>query len=370
MQANWCAQVPRRAVGVFFRALACFAFWASLTGLCSAPSYALDCREHPHSSCIDSNQQWLARGTGAFVALPAAETRSPDSAVFAVAAVYQYRPLTLNAASPDGAGRDVPLVEHTVDGQALIEAGLGHGLDLGLALRLVPYQQGTGIGAARSRRPSRLERAAVRDPLVGLGYQLYAAPTSGPTRRLKLRSDFSLPLGDATSFAGERGPVFAPAVIADLIEGPLTLGAELGVRLRRSVTLGNIRYGNQLVTSLGVSLETVRGVLFVALEASAAPSLIKQPALASAGRPRPIPAEWALTVSTWLSASSMLQLSGGTALPLSSQRVDFGGGDTQLEHFAGLGSPEARFVLALRVVNAGVVNAEGAAQQELTASRR
>src|SRR5690606_37171229 len=65
---------------------------------------------------------------------------------------------------------------------------------------------------------------------------------------------------------------------------------------------------------------------------------------------RLIPAEWALTVSAWLSKTCMLQLSGGTALPLSSERVDFGQGNSKLEHFAGLGAPEARVVTLLRVV--------------------
>ncbi len=343
---------PRRAPRGARWSLALFVFWVSFSSLGPLPSHAFNCREHPHSSCIDSNQQWLARGTGPFVALPTAEVRGAGSAVFTMAGVYQHRPLVLNAASPDGDGRDVPLVEHVVDAQALIEAGLGRDLDLGLALRLVPYQQGTGIDAARSRLAARLETTAVRDPLIGIGYQLFGQPHTGLVPRLKWRTELSLPLGDAMSFAGERGPVLAPGLVADAALGRFTVAAEVGARLRRSVTLGNLRFGNQLTTGLGLSLEAVRNTLFVALEAGAAPGLTGQPTPTSdrGRRPRLIPAEWALTVSAWLSKTCMLQLSGGTALPLSSERVDFGQGNSKLEHFAGLGAPEARVVTLLRVV--------------------
>jgi len=265
-----------------------------------------------------------------------------------VAGVYQYQPLTLEAPSPDPEGRSVPLVEHVMDTQTLFAAGLGYDFEFTSVMRLVVYQEGTGIGAARSRSGSSLARSAIRDPSFGIAYSL--ARDHSPARHygLKLRADLSLPLGDAESFASEPGYVVAPAATFQFRAGRFSAVADLGLRLRPAVTLADVRYGSQFSASSGLSIEAITRRLFVAAEATAAPGLASAPSSPNGTRGHWVPAEWALTLSLhWAEVYSAL-LSGGTGLPLSSRSTDGGG---HSEYFTGLGAPGARVVLMLRVTS-------------------
>ncbi len=313
-----------------------------------SPCRALDCGKAANSSCIDSNQQWLDYDPGPFMALPSAESLKRGQLSFAVAGVYQYRPLVLNAPSPDSKGRDIPVVRHVVDWQMLVGAGLGAGVELGVQLRMVPYQTGTGIDAARTRSHTGLQTRAVRDPLISVGYEAAAGHRGALAYGFKLRTDLSLPLGDAMAFAGSPNAVFAPSWVAGLSYGALSTGVQIGTRLRQPVSLGNVRTTSQLVTGVGVGLRIVRDILWVSTEATAMPGLTRQPPAPSGQSASFIPAEWALTATVaWADAYSFA-VSAGTAIPLSSSRVDFGD-ETHVEHFAGLGSPALRTVAVLRV---------------------
>lgn len=322
-----------------------------LLWICGAAqtAHAFNCEDHPASSCVDSNQQWLAQGPSLFASIDSASEIAPSTFSFAVAGVYQYQPLVLVAPSPDIAGREVPLVDHAIDNQMLMSAGLGRGFDFRAALRWVPYQTGSGIGAARSRVAQDLPRTAVRDPLVGIGFAFADFRSQTATLNLKLRGDASLPLGDADRFAGEQEPVIAPSINADFSAGRFTLAGEAGLRLRSPATLADVRYGVQFTSALGVAVEALKGVLFASAEASAAPGLSKSPETAAGARSHWVPAEWDVSLTTRWSRCYALLLSGGGALPLSSQRLDTGYQATQLDHFAGLGAPKLRIVLLLRI---------------------
>jgi hypothetical protein len=317
----------------------------------STGARAFGCEDDPLSTCIDSNQRWPAPGETHFAFVPGALALAPGSFALSLVGGYQYKPLLLRASSPDPEGREIPLVEHVVDSDLTVEAGLGRGLDMAATLRFVPYQSGTGIEAARSRVDSGLAHNAVRDPLVGVGYEVLRSTDPIVAHALKLRGDLSLPWGDATSFAGERGPVFAPSLSFQLGYARLSLAAQLGARLRQAVTLADLHYTNQLVTALGFAVEALSDTLFVAAEATAAPGLGEQPDSTGGEPTHWIPAEWALTATARFTRYQLL-LSGGSALPLSSKVIDFGNGNTRTEHFAGLGSPELRFLLGLRVSDA------------------
>lgn len=319
------------------------------------PAAALDCEPHPISSCIDSNQQWLANDSGPFLVLPSSSVLEAGKLWLGLTGVYQHRPLLLVAPAPAIEGRILALVENVVDSQLSLAGGLGHDLELDVTLRTVPYQDGVGAKAARSRNATGLERRAVRDPLVGVGYQLYRDAERPPRYGLKLRAAMSLPLGDAAEYAGEANVSVAPSAVTDLALGPVTLAAQLGVRLRRSVELGGFRYGSQLTSALGVALDVIPESLVLAGELTLNPGLVPQPEPEGGERALWIPAEWLLSVSTRWSTLYTITLGGGAGLPLSSQSTDFGSGDGR-EHFAGLGAPEVRLMLRFSVSSARTPN--------------
>lgn len=325
---------------------------AALLGIGVRTAAASDCEPHPLSSCVSSNQQWLAAGPSHFAAIPSGDVLKGGALSLALAGVYQYQPLTLVAASPDPEGRALPLVEHVVDTQALFAAGLGYDFEFSSVMRLVVHQEGTGIGAARSRSGSSLATTAIRDPSFGVAYSLARAHSGSAHYALKLRTDLSLPLGDSESFASESGSVVAPAATFQLQAGRLSLVGDLGLRLRPAVTLADVRYTSQFTASTGLCVEAMRRTLFVAAEATAAPGLASAPTSPNGTRAHWVPAEWALTLSLHWSEQYVALLSGGAGLPLSSRSVDTPNGGTHSEYFAGLGAPEARVVLMLRVTSA------------------
>lgn len=322
--------------------------WIGASGGVRAAA-ASNCEPHPLSSCVPSNQQWLAAGPSHFAAIPSPDVLNAGALSLGLAGVYQYQPLTLEAPSPDPEGRSVPLVEHVVDTQALFAAGLGYDFEFTSVMRLVAYQEGTGIGAARSRSGSSLASTAIRDPSFGIAYSL--ARDHSPRERygLKLRADLSLPLGDAESFAGEPGTVVAPAATFQFRAGRFSLVGDLGLRLRPAVTLADVRYGNQLTASSGLCIEAITRTFYVAAEATGAPGLASSPASPNGTRAHWVPAEWAVTLSLHWSKLYSALLSGGAGLPLSSRSVETG--NTHSEYFTGLGAPGARVVLMLRVTS-------------------
>ena len=308
---------------------------------------ASHCEPHPYSTCVPSNQQWLAAAPSPFAALPRAHVLEGARLSLALAGVYQYQPLQLEAPSPDTAGRSVALVEHVVDSQLLFAAGLGYGFEFTSALRLVAHQEGSGIGAARSRSESTLASSAIRDPLFGVAYALLASEPGGRSYALKLRSDFSLPLGDPESFASEPGSVVAPALTFEWQAGRVSVAGDVGLRLRPTATLADIRYGNQLSFGTGVSVAAIERTLFLAAEATALPGLEGAPETPDGGKARWIPAEWALTLSLhWSEVYSLLASAGG-GLPFSSR----GGGTDAADSFVGLGAPQVRALVMLRVTS-------------------
>lgn len=314
---------------------------------------ASHCEPHPHSSCVPSNQQWLVSAPSHFAVIPEAAVLAGGSLSLALAGVYQHQPLKLEALSPDGAGREIPLVEHVVDTQALFAAGLGSGFEFTSALRLVTYQEGSGIGAARSRASSEpsLAQNAVRDPLFGIGYTLIAADPPHRRHALRLRSDFSLPLGDAQSFASEPGGVVAPAMTFQWRAGRFSVAGDAGLRLRRSATLADVRYGSQLSVAAGLAVEVLRDALFLAVEATALPGIGSPASPPDGAETRWIPAEWAFTVSLFTGQVYSLLASAGGGLPLSSRSGGTENSGFDADSFVGLGAPRVRSLLVLRVTS-------------------
>lgn len=299
-----------------------------------------------HSACIESNQQWLVYRQGSFATIDGGKAGGAGTVSATFGASYLHEPLTLQAPSPDPAGRSLPLVEHVVDAVTLVNFGLSHRLDVGVAFSMVPYQTGLGIDAARSRQTGRLERTALRDPRLGAGYVVGEHEGAGFEYLARARGDLSLPLGDAESFARDRGPVLAPGVAVVGRSGWLAAGFDTSLRLRQPVTLADVRQGSQWVTHLGIALSLVREErLTASVETSWFYGLASQTQAGKTANLRHLPAEWLFGLASRLSNTSRLGLYGGGGLPVSAKDVDLGAGRTERESFIALGAPDFRLLL-------------------------
>jgi hypothetical protein len=168
----------------------------------------------------------------------------------------------------------------------------------------------------------------------------------------KVSYTLSLPLGDETAFAGERGVVNAPSVGVTARWQRFTFGTLLGLRLRAPVRLADARVGSQLNAALGFGFDVLpENRLVLGLEAWALPSLVSQQHLTPGGTlvsSNQVPAEWLLSARSHLLDELSLQLGFGTAVPLSSSTRTASNGQLADDEFAGLPSARFRVLLALR----------------------
>jgi hypothetical protein len=232
------------------------------------------------------------------------------------------RPVTLVAPSPHPDGRVVPVLDHTSTLTLAGRYGLGRSVDMHAALPLVPYQSGTGAEGVTSQRAERVRVFTLRDPRLGFSATLVGREP-GSTLVLGARLDLALPLGDAAALAGAPGPTLGPAFAAEFESGRVTVGLDLGVRLRRAVTFGSVRQGSELTTALGLGVTLLeKPVLAFALEAFLRAPLVSAPS--GAGPDRNLPAEWILTARFRARTQARWSLEGGagTGLPLSRGRPD------------------------------------------------
>src|SRR5262249_46739208 len=156
--------------------------------------------------------------------------------------------------------------------------------------------------------------------------------------------------GSAATFAGARGPVFAPSVVASLEGGALYASAVLGARIREPVELGGVRLGTQLVTMVGVGVRALpHERLDLSLESWLAPSLLSEGGTRPTGKyeDRLVPAEWMLSARTRIDRLT-IAVGGGGALPLSSETRTDSDGATSTEHFAGITTPGFRGAIVFR----------------------
>jgi hypothetical protein len=229
------------------------------------------------------------------------------------------RPLVLETTAPTGDGaREIALVARAIDEHVLLSFALAPRLELGVALLSVLHQTGSGPNAIRSQDGPELETTAVRDPRLGLSYSLLEARDAA----LALRADLAFPFGDATSYASAGRFTFAPSALSTVRLGALSVGAELGARLRSSVELGSVRHGSELYAALAVSLG-ISAACRLSLEAFVLPSLVDS----SSARARELgvavrslPAEWLASLRLspgegrfWVTTAA------GSGLPLSSE---------------------------------------------------
>lgn len=307
---------------------------------------AAECRPDTGvTPCIDSNSLWLPAGAARFLTLPEPVALAPGKVGLAVAAQLMARVLTVDVPSPAANGREVRFVDRVVEQELLLAAGLGRHLELGLAISVILRQSGTGNGGLTSQRGEPLEPTATRDPRVSLGYA--AALTD--SLALKPRLELALPVGSRAAYASAGSVTFAPAIPVEWGFGPVITGAELGLRLRRSVELGSVRWGSQAVGTFGLSLELLpRDLVRLGAELTFLPSLVNGSSARAesfALETRLLPAEWLLSLRSRPKADEpwTLAVAAGAGLALSSQSSPSGS-----ERFVAPTSPGLRLLAELR----------------------
>jgi hypothetical protein len=321
--------------------------------LTSRAAQASGCASNPaFSTCFDANSLWLPAGHASFMSLPDTQVSAVRQVSLGIAIELLHRPVTLHVASPDSDGRDVHAIDAALDASFFMGIGVWKNLELTLAAPMRLYETGTGAAGVTSQNAPPIERNAVRDPRVGLGYSLDNAIAIHGLG-LRVAVDGSIPLADDSELAGEGSVVVMPNAALGLQAGPLKLGVSLGARLRHAQDFGDVRLGNQGFVALGLGVDLLDpGLLFLSLEAFGLPSLgsARAPAASAAVTAETlVPAEWLASIhSSFLENGSWtLSLAGGTGIPFSSETRQTMNG-TSTTHFIGLSSPDFRALLALR----------------------
>lgn len=269
------------------------------------------------SPCFDADVLWLPTGPANFVAFGSPRTLDAGKLMLVLGAGVARRPVTLLAPSPHPEGREVPVVDTTTTLTLGTRVGLGHGLDAGLALPLVPYQRGTGAEGVTAQQSDGLARPVLRDPRIGFGAMLLGR-RAGSAFTLGTKLEFAMPFGNAAALAGAAGPTLAPTLAAEFIAGPVTFGSELGARLRQAVQFADVNAGSEAVVAAGGAVTLLREPMLAAgVEASMRPRLASR---SPASRPGALdlPAEWLAHVRFEPAARAWsFSLAGGSGLPLS-----------------------------------------------------
>jgi len=333
------ARCPRTFCSFVLAGLVSFGSRSAWASSCASPA--------GFDPCFDANALWLPGGAAKFVALPDTRLTSPMHWSFGIATELSRGLVQLRVPSPDATGREIRVVDYVSDATGLFAVGLIPDLELSGAFAVRAYASGSGVNGITTQSGSPLMTAAFRDPRLSLAYSFdNSIPVADLGVRLGL--DVSLPFGDDHAFAGEQSVAGGPGGTVSYRFARVSFSAGAGLRLRRALDFGGVRLGNQAFTALGVGFDAFEpGALFFGLEANALPALgashthtLNSPATSATL----IPAEWLASVSSSLRSSHWsIRVAGGAGLPLSSETTP-----TQTTHFAGLTSPEFRFLLSAR----------------------
>ncbi len=336
--------LPRRP-----RALAAVtALGALAAALAAAAPSRADCAPVTHlATCVEADGFWPHAGAGRFAFVGAPDTVAAGRVGFGLATTYLRRPIALRAPTADPSGTDVPAVDHQVDATFLWAVGLTDRLEVSAAVPTSLYRSGTGVSAFTSQQATSIGRTAAHDLRFGLTYAWLPRAHAAEGFALASRLEATAPVGDRDAFAGDRGWVVAPSVAADVrVADLVTLGAEVGARLRAVTDVAGSRVGSQGYVAIGAALDLVGDHLGVALEAYALPTLVAQASLdrspttqalvESPSSRNLVAAEWMGSVSnaSALDGDLLVSLGAGTGLPLTDP--------------ASLGTPHWRALVSVR----------------------
>lgn len=307
------------------------------------------------SPCVDASNYWWATGNAKFAVLESPRVLQNGSYTVGGGLAYVKSSIKLDALSADPPQQQIDLVDQRLDASVLLAMGVGHRLELSSALEFVAHQQGSIPGATPESAPSELQRAAVRDPRLGVAVQLHASGTPQQGHASKARLVVQLPLGDRRLQAGSKSATLAPSLDAGLDLSRFFVHGSLGLRLTESVELAGVRIGNAAWVALGVGYDLLgQQRLVLGAEAWALPSLLTQPTPTFADGNRVInvvhiPAEWLASVRSQPVPPLTLLAGFGAGLPVSTETVADSGGAEHRDFFAAATAPRYRAVFQARV---------------------
>ncbi|MBN1606079.1 MAG: hypothetical protein JW940_05570 [Polyangiaceae bacterium] len=318
-----------------------------------------ECDDGARSPCVDADALWLPAAPTRLISIPNARTLTARGVSSGLAFTYLSRPIVARASSPAPEGREVPVVRHASVATWMWAIGVGLGMELIAQLPLTLHQDGTGALALVSERARPLPSTALRDPKLGMGIDVFDLPSRslgaglGPlTGRFDLA--MALPFGQKDRLAGSRSAVVAPEGTTTLRLGRTFMAASVGLRWRQPSRLSEARFGTAAQTSIGIGVDLLEHErLSTSIEAWALPELGSQTRTLPNGstiEATLVPAEWLLSLrSAPMGEQGLsLQVGGGAALPLSSERRHDAAGTATEETFSGMTSCAVRLVFVAR----------------------
>jgi OOP family OmpA-OmpF porin len=307
----------------------------------SGSAQAAECDNALVSACINSDTLWPHAGPSRFVTVGSAETVADSRVSFGLITSYQSRPIVIHNPSPAPAGADATVIDNQVNGTFLFAYGVTKRLELDAMLPITFIQSGSGVSAITAG--AELRDTTTRDARFGFTFA-FLEQWDAAAKKLGLvgRFEVSAPLADKDQFAGENNGVLIPSLAADYRLGRLFLGAELGMRIRKTTELDGYRVGTQGFIGVGAGVDVLpRELLSVMVEARALPIFVEQgtPTQTPSGLTSTpngkytAPADWTVAVRTAPLAGGDLAFSlGGSGwLPISDQ----------------VGTPRFRFTLGI-----------------------
>jgi len=278
------------------------------------------------STCFVADNLWPHAGGTRWASQAPTETAAAESLAVSFFNAYLHQPVGLRVPSPDPEGTTVYAVEHLWSSSLAMALGVTDGLQVSLVLPFALYEHGAGKADVLGSEDG-LPRSALGDLRFGATVAWLERDEADQGPGLSTRFEMTLPTGQENGFLSSPSAVYAPGASFDYRIDDLTLGADLGVRLRRPVDFANIRIGNQLTASLGAGYDLLSdGWLSVNLEAFALVTLANQLAIVRApdgsttteeSGPIHAPAEWLLSARTagLLDGRFRASLGGGSFIP-------------------------------------------------------
>jgi hypothetical protein len=216
-----------------------------------------------NSACVDADTLWPAPGPRQLAFVSEAEVSAPEAVSVQLFNSLAARPVSTQASIPGAPSLSpTPAVESLWVATVLGGISLNDRLGLGLALPFTLYQSGPGLSQIGGNA---LSTQGLRDPRVTVSWAYFRRARVDPSVLMErsvsrcaamFRLTSSIPIGDRTSFAGDRGMVLAPEHLLDFRFSRVYVGWNVGLRLRPApVDLLGTRIGQQVTSSLGVSVD-------------------------------------------------------------------------------------------------------------------
>ncbi len=331
-------QLMRRAAA---RAVSSIVFAGLVSWLGLREARAQACANPLISTCINSDSYWPQPGPQRFAAVAGTETVQSRHIAFGLVTTYLSRPVVLRVASPGPGGSDQFVIDNQVNSNFLFAYGVTNALQLDVAVPVTLVQTGAGTSPLTGGEPIR--DTAVRDFRFGLAYAIVpreridpqvAAEQGGAGKAWSLtgRLTLSAPVGDNTSFAGERTVVFYPSISADYRIDRFFFGADIGARIRPITEFAGARVGTQLTTALGAGFDILKkDMLAVLAEGRAYVNFAEQHdtqqsafgITSNANGKSIVPSEWMLGVRSapLLGGDISFYLGGGGPIPITDAAI-------------------------------------------------